>query len=45
MFIIERDIFAEAPPRVEYSLTPLGKSLTPLLNAMRDWGTVYKNSL
>lgn len=45
MFIIERDIFAEAPPRVEYSLTPLEKSLKPILDAMSVRGTDYKNSL
>lgn len=43
--IIEREVFAEIPPRVEYSLTPLGKSLKPILDAMFDWGTDYKNSL
>lgn len=43
--IIEREVFAEVPPRVEYSLTPLGKSLKPILDAMFDWGTDYKNSL
>ena len=40
--IIEREVFAEVPPRVEYSLTPLGKSLKPILDAMFDWGTDYK---
>ncbi|MDE5722012.1 MAG: helix-turn-helix transcriptional regulator [Clostridia bacterium] len=43
--IIEREVFAEVPPRVEYSLTALGKTLKPVLYAMRDWGTDYKNSL
>lgn len=41
--LIERKVFAEVPPRVEYSLTPLGKSLKPILDAMSDWGTDYKN--
>lgn len=41
--LIEREVFAEVPPRVEYSLTPLGKSLKPILDAMFDWGTEYKN--
>lgn len=43
--MIEREVFAEVPPRVEYSLTPLGKSLKPILDAMSVWGTDYKNSL
>ena len=36
--ILERKIFPEIPPRVEYSLTPLGKSLLPVLQAMQRWG-------
>lgn len=43
--IIAREVFAEVPPRVEYSLTELGKTLKPILDAMSDWGTDYKNSL
>lgn len=43
--LIEREVFAEVPPRVEYSLTPLGKSLKSILDAMFNWGTDYKNSL
>lgn len=43
--IIERQVFAEVPPRVEYSLSPLGQSLKPILDAMFDWGTDYKNNL
>ncbi len=42
--IIRREVFAEVPPRVEYSLTALGQSLRPLLNAMSDWGSDYKNA-
>lgn len=36
--LIERKVFSEIPPRVEYSLTPLGKSLLPIMVAMRKWG-------
>ena len=43
--LIEREVFAEVPPRVEYSLTPLGMSLKPILDAMQDWGTEYKCNL
>ena len=42
--LIEREVFAEVPPRVEYSLSPLGMSLKPILDAMREWGTEYKES-
>ena len=42
--LIERKVFAEVPPRVEYSLSPLGMSLKPILDAMMEWGTEYKNS-
>lgn len=40
--LISRKIYAEVPPRVEYSLTEFGKSLQPILNAMLQWGTEYK---
>ena len=43
--LIEREVFAEVPPRVVYSLSDLGKTLKPILDAMFDWGTDYKNSL
>ncbi|MEM8888458.1 MAG: helix-turn-helix domain-containing protein [Bacteroidota bacterium] len=36
--ILDREIFAEIPPRVEYSLTEYGKSILPVIRAMRDWG-------
>ena len=43
--IIERQVFAEVPPRVEYSLTTLGLSLKPILEAMSEWGADYKAHL
>ena len=43
--LIEREVFAEVPPRVEYSLSDLGKTLKPILDAMFDWGTEYKSNL
>ena len=36
--LVTRKIFPEVPPRVEYTITPLGRSLRPLLEAMHDWG-------
>lgn len=42
--LIEREVFAEVPPRVEYSLTPLGQTLEPILTAMREWGDYYKQN-
>lgn len=43
--MIKREVFAEVPPRVEYSLTELGATLKPILDAMHDWGSGYKNSI
>ena len=39
--LIHREVFPVIPPKVEYSLTELGKSLMPVLMAMRDWGAGY----
>lgn len=39
--LIHREVFPIIPPKVEYSLTELGKSLIPVLMAMRDWGAGY----
>jgi DNA-binding HxlR family transcriptional regulator len=36
--VVHREVFREVPPKVEYSLTPLGQKLVPLLKAMRAWG-------
>jgi DNA-binding HxlR family transcriptional regulator len=39
--IVHREVYKEIPPRVEYSLTPLGKSLEPLVHLMNEWGDFY----
>lgn len=41
--LIHREVYAEVPPRVEYSLIELGWSLQPILDAMVNWGNNYKN--
>ena len=40
--IVTRTVFAEVPPRVEYSLSELGESLRPIIQAMEVWGKQYK---
>ncbi len=40
--LINRAVYAEVPPRVEYSLNAMGMSLKPIIDSMADWGTRYK---
>jgi len=42
--LIHREVYPVVPPKVEYSLTDLGRSLLPVLIAMRDWGADYLHS-
>ncbi len=43
--LLIRTVYAQVPPRVEYTLTELGRSLRPILDAMSNWGEGYKASL
>ena len=40
--LLTRKVYAEVPPRVEYTLTELGESLRPILFAMQQWGLEYQ---
>lgn len=42
--LIHREVYPIIPPKVEYSLTETGRSLMPILTAMRDWGAQYLRS-
>lgn len=39
--VVERKVFAEVPPHVEYSLSPFGKTLEPVLRTLQAWGGQY----
>lgn len=39
--IIHREVFAVVPPRVDYTLTDLGRSLLPVVGVVRDWGSTH----
>lgn len=43
--LVHRQVFAQVPPKVEYSLTELGRSLKPIHDAMRQWGEEYREKL
>ncbi len=43
--IITRTVYAEIPPKVEYSLSELGETMRPILDSMEKWGKEYKNML
>lgn len=43
--IITRTIYPEVPPHVEYALSNVGETMRPILMAMQEWGTHYKNGV
>ena len=43
--IITRTVYPEVPQRVEYALSPLGKSMEPILDAMEQWGSAYQKMM
>jgi len=43
--LLTRKVYAEVPPRVEYTLTEVGKSLKPVLDTMYAWGERYQESI
>lgn len=40
--IISRRVYAEVPPRVEYTLTPFGASIRPVIESLQEWGRAYR---
>ena len=43
--LLTRTVYPEVPPRVEYTLTELGQSLRPVLDALWNWGNNYKEKM
>ncbi|KML70188.1 winged helix-turn-helix transcriptional regulator [Pectobacterium peruviense] len=43
--LVQRKVYAEVPPRVEYQITPLGKSLQPTLDSLADWMRTHSKTL
>ena len=43
--LVSRKVYPEVPPRVEYSMTKLGSTLSPVLESMATWGNNYKKNL
>ena len=43
--IVLRTVYSQVPPKVEYSLTPLGETLAPMVGALNDWGASYLNQV
>lgn len=43
--LITRTVYPEVPSHVEYSLSEIGESMRPIIEAMESWGTAYKQSI
>ncbi|WP_160718133.1 winged helix-turn-helix transcriptional regulator [Chitinophaga solisilvae] len=43
--LVERIIYPEVPPRVEYQLTPLGKTMTDMLQHLSEWGSMHRRHM
>ena len=41
--LVNREVYREVPPRVEYSLTEVGQTVIPVLNSLRNWGLTYND--
>ena len=42
--LVHRKVYGTVPPRVDYSLTPLGVSLVPIMESLKAWGSMYEKS-
>ena len=42
--LVHREVYGTVPPRVDYSLTPLGVSLVPIMESLKAWGSMYEKS-
>jgi DNA-binding HxlR family transcriptional regulator len=42
--VIAREVYKQVPPKVEYSLTPIGRTIEPILSLMQQWGEHYANT-
>lgn len=43
--IVHREVYAQVPPRVEYSLTSLGESVLPVVHQLCEWGNLYEQAM
>ncbi|WP_243545013.1 winged helix-turn-helix transcriptional regulator [Pseudodesulfovibrio tunisiensis] len=43
--IVHREVYAQVPPRVEYSLTPTGESVLPVVHQLCEWGRMYEEAM